>query len=644
MHRHILFALLACAFLLVLPAAGRAEEDVPATPSLDDLVDRVRNGTAGEFQEALRALSALGERAVEAVPALISNLDPPDDSRRARLSGTLAGIGAPAVPALTRGLMSWSGHTRVWCARTLGRMGASGAPAVPVLVESLADAHPELQLELLRALGGIGESAVAALPAVRKLLASRSGAVRVEAVRTLGRMGPDAVPLLIDLAASDDIAVAATARQALGRSVQEEPRPSPATLERLAERLRTGTETLRLEAARAIGVFGPRAASLLPALEDALSDESVHVRRAVIQALAALGPAAARTVDRLTGLLADDAAVRRDVIRALPFLGRTAEKAIPAIARLLQDGDVRLAAADALRRFGDAAVGQLSEAARHESFRVRTIAVRALGGTDRSVEGRLPALIEALEDESSAVRYEAAEGLRSLGAPAKPALSALRGRLADEVVGVRVAAARALFEVGERGAELAPALVEGLTSRTIVLFEDMDDRLVALGPAAVPALADAMARMWAGELAEVCARIGKPAIPALLRGLENPKPQSRRAALEGLREVEADGGFLLMPIAARLKDEDRTVRAAAARALVPFAKTCPEALVERVLPDLLAFFEREDQWSDEEAAVLEALEGIGEPALPALEKLVEGYDTDSHRGIRQLIQRIESAE
>jgi HEAT repeat protein len=263
---------------------------------------------------------------------------------------------------------------------------------------------------------------------------------------------------------------------------------------------------------------------------------------------------------------------------------------------------------------------------------------------DRAVEQRLPVFVAALEDETSSIRYAACDALHALGAQAKPAVAALRMRLADDVEGVRVAAARAMYAAGERGAELAPAFIEGLTSRTIVLFEDMDERLVALGAAAVPALAKAMGHMEAVWLGEVCARIGKPAIPAMLRGLENPKPSSRRAALEALRAVEADGGFLLLPIAARLKDEDRTVRAAAARALVPLAKTCPDALVERALPDLLAFFDRETRWSDEEAAVLQALEAIGAPALPALRRIVEPYAADSVREVRETIRRIENAE
>ena len=75
-----------------------------------------------------------------------------------------------------------------------------------------------------------------------------------------------------------------------------------------------------------------------------------------------------------------------------------------------------------------------------------------------------------------------------------------------------------------------------------------------------------------------------------------------------------------------------------------FAKTCPDALVERALPDLLAFFDRETQWSDERAAVLEALEAIGRPALPALKKLVEPYAADSAREIREVIRRIENTE
>ena len=157
-----------------------------------------------------------------------------------------------------------------------------------------------------------------------------------------------------------------------------------------------------------------------------------------------------------------------------------------------------------------------------------------------AVRGAVPALIDALDDPRQQVQIKAAEALRYIGTDAAAAATALvhKLRLRGSEIGIAVSARDALVAIG-------PAAVPALTQ--CVEGDDKDARewamviLAGFGPAAkdaVPALAklvdlhdDDQARMAIGTLG----RIGpgaSAAIPALSTAYESLKPDDEDRKFE----------------------------------------------------------------------------------------------------------------
>jgi len=212
----------------------------------------------------------------------------------------------------------------------------------------------------------------------------------------------------------------------------------------------------------------------LAALAGTTADPDARLRRAAVEVLEMVGPAAAPAVPALAAALDDpDRFVRWSAVRALRNIGPAAARcATPGLARLLEDADidVRLAAAAALRQFapgGQASgvrqvsytPGQLSpfartalpplvRALRSEDREVRTAAMQTLRGLGPEARPAVPALREALADASPRVRQTAAETLGAVGPAARQAVDDLRRATQDADAEVRRAAGEALLNIG----------------------------------------------------------------------------------------------------------------------------------------------------------------------------------------------------
>jgi hypothetical protein len=153
---------------------------------------------------------------------------------------------------------------------------------------------------------------------------------------------------------------------------------------------------------RAIGNFGPDAATAVTLLTNALSYESPEVRGSAAGALALVGPRAAAAVPALAKLLADSAPRVRSVAAvALKNMGTTSAPALPQLIAALDDSVayVRAAAADAIGAIGPgarAAVPALMHrfAAQPESNFVFDSVIYALGNIGPAAAAAIPALEE----------------------------------------------------------------------------------------------------------------------------------------------------------------------------------------------------------------------------------------------------------
>lgn len=120
-------------------------------------------------------------------------------------------------------------------------------------------------------------------------------------------------------------------------------------------RLKSDERRERANLLRAIGSFGPEAASATDSLLASLSDGDAEIRGAAANALAQIGPSATRSVTELRKLLSDSSPrVRCQATLALKSIGAKSAAAVPELTGALNDPVpyVRAGAADALGAMG----------------------------------------------------------------------------------------------------------------------------------------------------------------------------------------------------------------------------------------------------------------------------------------------------
>lgn len=527
-----------------------------------------RYGTQAQMKAARAALLALGPRAEAAVPHLLDDLNFPDEARRAEIVEMLVAIGAPAVPALTRGLTDWSGWVHEWSARALAKIGAPAAlPAVPELARVYAEARPRLAHEAGLALHALDPQ----------------------------RHARPAAPPVDARSPTFDPADVRAAAQTL-----------PKDLPGRTTRLLTGTPSERIAVAQTFHVGTVPAAHAVPALTAVLGHPDPNVRYVALRSLRFYEEHAASALPVVWTLarLDESHAVRFEALASVPHLGVAAHPLVGDIAKLLTVRARRQGALFALARMGEVALPQLGQALEHPSPDVRRTVVETLGHSKAPDMRRARLLASALDDTSAGVCYDAARHLEKLVGVSGFAAPALRALLKHEREGVRVQAARTLWASGSRDAELVPHLVDGAISRDIWLFEDVDEMLATFGHRAVPGLGRGLARGRA-EFVEILEDMGDAGVPGLVAGLAGPHRTPLRASLQALVRMKATPDDALDAIAALLGHEDGTVRAAAAWALVPYGV---RAL--RVAPKLRSHLERRRWTGDEHQAVKSALHAV----------------------------------
>jgi HEAT repeat protein len=224
--------------------------------------------------------------------------------------------------------------------------------------------------------------------------------------------------------------------------------PTPESAERF---LHDENPLLRERAIYELGMLQSKAH--LTEITEALSDESVDVRRAAVVAL--------RLIQRDEAIiqleeLSETSLTPEIRIQAIHELeAQVATSALPMLLRQLkyEDAEVRLAAIEALGVLGDAVVvPHLIRALRHRNERMRRSAAIALGQLGPVAEPAVPLLIQRLRrDRDEHVRASIARALRKIGdaRAVGPCLNALY----DKTDGVRLEAFKTLGHWAQPGLE-----------------------------------------------------------------------------------------------------------------------------------------------------------------------------------------------
>lgn len=397
----------------------------------------------------------------------------------------------------------------------------------PLVEAARSDTAMRVRVAALRSLGEHKELADRA--ALVALLRDSEEAIRLGACDALARLNAvEGIDALVARTGDSSASVRTAAIQALGRL-------GPKARDKLAEVFQSANEGQR---AAIVEAFADANASHgVPLVIEALTGETVHLRRTAAKALGRLGDA--RAVGPLVALvrnpLSDFEKRRYEAEADKPLTERERRmvlraQAMATIKKGFRPDDTKLPAADDPRTRAD--YRQIIAAQRGNVERmVRQTAVAALlrVGTPAACE----ALLGLLGDAGAGAREAAGEGLLSLGSAA---VAPLRAALLDAArpPEARVTAGELLVKADPNAAR--PALVTCL-----------DDKL-----ATVRSLA-------AGVLADMGA---KEAVEPLIRQLRSGDAEVRSAAAEALAKV-ADARAV-EPLLAVLGDADLRPNAIAA--------------------------------------------------------------------------------
>src|SRR5262249_47897999 len=227
-----------------------------------------------------------------------------------------------------------------------------------------------------------------------------------------------------------------------------------------------------------------------------------------------------RSVADLIADLKKPEAERLKAIQELEALGEKAAEAAPALVDLLslKDEDTRLQTAIALGKIGPAAVAPLTKALEARDEETRFYAAWGLAFVGPPAKGATSAVAKALSDKSAQVRRKAAYALGRIDPDRAVAVGALVTALHDKDEDVRQAAAETLPKMGDLA---VPALIKELQNdkpnQAAVAVRILGE-LGGAAAAAVPelkTLLHAPSKGLADPAATALSKIGAPALPVL---------------------------------------------------------------------------------------------------------------------------------
>ncbi len=195
-----------------LKKAGQGE-DKEISEAVEEALRRIGSATWSRAS-ATEALGQIGDP--EAVPALLRCLRDPNSTVRLRGARALVGVGDPgAAGGLARILKTEEdAEVRLQAVGALGIIGIGNPAAVRACINALADPSRSVRSRAAQALGRLA-SPKAALPLV-KALGDSYWSVRRDAENSLTSLGPRAVPPLVESLTSRKRTVRIRAARILG--------------------------------------------------------------------------------------------------------------------------------------------------------------------------------------------------------------------------------------------------------------------------------------------------------------------------------------------------------------------------------------------------------------------------------------------
>jgi HEAT repeat protein len=417
-----------CPLRQLVPALGRIREVSTLAELLRD-VERAHSLR----RSAADALRDLGSGAAAAAPALVETLR--DNDKRYGAIHALTSIGEAAIPALIAGLSDESELLRSRALRTLGFIGSTARNALPSIVSALEDPAAKVRIQAIFALSCLAPLPETAFLGVVRSLEDQDESVRSAAISALDKLGPDAAAatpaliLALEKGNADERVDILNSLAAIGPGAST---AAPA----LKKLLGDDDGKVRVAAAMAMWRISGDSITTIEILTAAVNASDYEVGRAALRALGQMGDVAVAAVPAIVAALADvDADVRTEAVRATGNFRSARDVIGPALLPLLEDkdGDTRWATIQSLLRLGiiDSQIGEsICHAMKHGAWE---------GGSTSGDHGRCE---------------EALDLIRVLGPKAASYVPTLE-HLRDRYPGVRV---KAIFALAQVQADIASAI------------------------------------------------------------------------------------------------------------------------------------------------------------------------------------------
>lgn len=238
---------------------------------------------------AAKGLGSLDGKPEIVRPIMLEALKKADEKTVVAMLDAMATLGPQIVPRLVSALEIEA--ARPYVCYILGQLGPAAAPAVDGLIKVLGDKNADARNEAIMALAEIGPAAKAAVPALTAIVKGGEKD-RFAAAYALGRIGRDAIeakPALLALLEGDEPSLALVSAWALAHIHPECPTCCEKAIPVLIAGLGDPEPKFRKEAAAGLCCFGKRAERAGEALKKALKDPDADVRKAVAEALKAIG-------------------------------------------------------------------------------------------------------------------------------------------------------------------------------------------------------------------------------------------------------------------------------------------------------------------------------------------------------------------